>query len=886
MVNRWTSPPVAGVDGLVIGSTVSHYTVLERLGGGGMGVVYRAEDTRLKRPVALKFLSADLTRDAEAKQRFVQEAQSASALDHPHVCTVHEIDETPDGRVFICMTYYAGESLRERILKGPFSVADALVIAIQIAEGLAATHDRGIVHRDIKPANVMLTSDGTVKIVDFGLATLIRRARGSRSGVVAGTLPYMAPEQARGEAADARTDIWAAGAVLYEMLTGHPPFGTEHESPVLRAIQEDRHPPISRTRQDVPQAVTAMIDRCLEKDPDKRFATARDLAAELRRVRRALRISTASTITGAPASGATSGRRRRRAAGLAAAAAAAALAVAILSGVLPGLDRVPGTHALPAKAHIAVLPFLNVGGEPANQAFIDGFVEVLASRLTQLRGREDLWVVPQSEVRAARVTSPLEAYRTFGATLVVTGALRRSGDGVQLTVNLVDPERTRQLRSWVLESREDALGRLDQRAFDALSDGLGISGGGAVTVAAPTRTPAPAAYDLTMQGFGVLAGVHGPGDPEAALNLFRRAATIDPAFALAQAGLGRAYLELFRNTRNPDWVEAAEASCTRAIALDASLAQVQVTLGSVQSATGRYRDAVATFRRVLEAEPGNLDASLGLARAYQALGRLAEAEATFRAATASRPDFWLPYHRLGNFYLAHQRWAQAEAQYEKVVTLTPDSFVGPFDLGIAYFNENRLADARAAFERSIALKPTYGAWSNLATLTYAEGKWQAAAEAFEKALAISDQDYLLWGNLGSAYRQLHGHEERERQVLREAISLAERRRAVNPSDPSIAADLASYHAMLGESTAAERYLADVRPAAGDDAALAFRVGETYEDMGRRDEALRWIARAAVLGQPAVEIMNSPDLAALRADPRFVAPTVPSPPTGSAKGRAK
>lgn len=209
----------------LLGSTLaSKYKIIQELGKGGMGVVYKAEDTRLKRPVALKFLPADLTRDPEARERFVQEAQAASQIDHPNICAIHEIDETEDGRTFIVMAYYEGESLREKIKRSPLPLQEAMDIGIQVARGLGQAHKKGIIHRDIKPANIIVTADGVTKIVDFGLAKLSDRLALTRAGTVMGTVAYMSPEQARGEDVDQRTDLWALGVVLYEMLTGELPF--------------------------------------------------------------------------------------------------------------------------------------------------------------------------------------------------------------------------------------------------------------------------------------------------------------------------------------------------------------------------------------------------------------------------------------------------------------------------------------------------------------------------------------------------------------------------------------------------------------------------------------------------------------------------------------
>jgi formylglycine-generating enzyme required for sulfatase activity len=266
----------------MVGQTVSHYRVLEELGGGAMGVVYKAQDTRLKRLVALKFLPLDLTRDAEARQRFVQEAEAASALDHPHVCTIHDIESTGDGRVFIAMAFYEGETLKKRIQRGPLSITEAAGIGRQIAQGLTAAHEAGIVHRDVKPANVMITSRGEAKIVDFGIAKLVGHGDLTGTGLSLGTVAYMAPEQFTGHV-DARADLWALGVVLYEMLTGRRPFEAANEPAVMNAILNETPPGVGTLRPDAPPAIVTIVERALQKNPADRYASAaemeRDLAA-------------------------------------------------------------------------------------------------------------------------------------------------------------------------------------------------------------------------------------------------------------------------------------------------------------------------------------------------------------------------------------------------------------------------------------------------------------------------------------------------------------------------------------------------------------------------------------------------------------------------------
>ncbi|HSQ75350.1 MAG TPA: serine/threonine-protein kinase, partial [Bacteroidota bacterium] len=255
----------------MIGSTVSHYRIIEKLGGGGMGVVYKAEDTRLKRPVALKFLPPQLTQDEEAKQRFIHEAQTASALQHKNICVVYDIDETAEGQLFISMEYLPGETLKKKIEGGPIPIDQAIDIAVQIGRGLTKAHESGILHRDIKPANIMMTADGEAKIVDFGLAKLAGQSSLTKAGTTLGTLAYMSPEQLRGATVDERSDIWALGAVLYEMVSGRQPFKGEYDPAILYAILDTEPEPIATSRSDIPAMLITVLARALAKHPASRY---------------------------------------------------------------------------------------------------------------------------------------------------------------------------------------------------------------------------------------------------------------------------------------------------------------------------------------------------------------------------------------------------------------------------------------------------------------------------------------------------------------------------------------------------------------------------------------------------------------------------------------
>jgi Tol biopolymer transport system component len=280
----------------MIGETVSHYRIIGELGSGGMGVVYKAEDTRLGRTVALKFLSRALTSDAGARERFLREARAICAIDHPNICTIHEVDETESGDTFICMACYEGRSLKERLRAGPLPVAEAIEVATGVARGLQAAHAASIVHRDIKPGNVMLAEPGVARIIDFGLAKLSGRTSITAAGYAVGTVAYMSPEQARGGDVDSRTDVWSLGVVLYEMVAGRPPFDGDHDQAVIHSILNSTPPPLSRERQGVPPELDAIVSKALEKDPAARYQDAAAILDDLRALTRVLDAAAGSTV--------------------------------------------------------------------------------------------------------------------------------------------------------------------------------------------------------------------------------------------------------------------------------------------------------------------------------------------------------------------------------------------------------------------------------------------------------------------------------------------------------------------------------------------------------------------------------------------------------------
>lgn len=528
-----------------IGKTISHYKILEKLGEGGMGVVYKAEDTKLDRTVALKFLPKHLTFSQKDKQRFIREAKAAAALNHPNICTIHNIDEH-DGKQFMVMEYVDGETLRAKIDAGHLTLETALEYAIRIAGALAEAHGKNIIHRDIKPENVMVDSEGRVKVMDFGLAKLKHDQNITQTGSTVGTLAYMAPEQIQDGNIDHRTDLYSLGILMYEMFTGNRPYKERHKAALMYSIVNTKPTPLTVINPSVPKKLEEIILKLVKKNPDERYNSAADVADTLKGC-----LDVPGSIADKKLSILKNLLSKNR---TFIAVLIIVLAVTIFS--IPDARNTFFHFFEPATSqediHLVVLPFANVGDNPANKPFKDGLMETLTSSLTLLQPRDvSYWVVSASEVREMGITSAAGALREFNATLAVYGSVQRLTDRIQLTLNLVETKTSHQLKSSVLSVPIDSLSRLQDEAVITLARMLEIE--------RDTRTDLPLnaggttvseSYEFYLEGRGYLHDFQDIENIERAISLFEDAIDLDPQFTLAHAGLGEAYWRMYEETRN------------------------------------------------------------------------------------------------------------------------------------------------------------------------------------------------------------------------------------------------------------------------------------------------------------------------------------------------
>ncbi len=674
----------------MIGNTISHYKIIEKLGEGGMGVVYKALDISLNRSVAIKFLPPNLTIDQSIRKRFINEAQTASSLDHPNICNIHEINETPQGQFYIVMTCYDGQTVKEKISKGSLNCNEAVNIAIQIVQGLIRAHEVGIVHRDIKPANIIITDRSEVKILDFGLAKLAGQAQLTKDSSTLGTVAYMSPEQIQGKVVDHRTDIWSFGVLLYEMITGQLPFQGEYEQAIVYSIINESPQPVTELNQDVPLELQKILNLCLNKKVTDRYEKTTDLLADLMSLK--LKFESQSIEH----SKSKVSRRFRRQPII------ISITLLLLVLIVWLLFLQEKTNSVGIKS-IAVLPFTNLSENKDDEYFSDGITDDI---LTYLYKIGDLQVISRTTMRQYKETNKTirEIGNELNVSSILEGSVRRAGKRLHLVVQLIDAQNDDHLWAEIYDREmEDVFivqTEIAQKIAEALHAKLSPSELSQLTKPVITDV---SVYNLQLEGeYYLLKGNR--ENVEKAIDKFKQTLYTDSSMARTWAYLATAYARLadLGGISTEEGYTKARIAANKALLLDNNYAQGHTIMGWIKrSFDWDWMGAEVECRNALELAPGDVTVIRNMANLEKSLGRFDEAITLIKKASVLDPKRISIYTSLGFFSMYANRLEEAAAAYQKAIELNPKYPPAHTFLGLVYVLQGNPERAITIIQREI-----------------------------------------------------------------------------------------------------------------------------------------------------------------------------------------
>jgi serine/threonine protein kinase/tetratricopeptide (TPR) repeat protein len=847
--------------------SVGPYVLVEKLGSGGMGEVYLAEDTRLRRKVALKRVTAARLGAASARDWLLHEARAAATLTHRNIAAIFDIIET-DTEAWIVMEYVPGETLGEYARRVKPPVSGIIDIALQLTDGLAAAHAAGVIHRDLKPSNIRVTADGTLKILDFGTATVPRSAADPEAATVPTsaaddrapdyfTPAYAAPEQLLGRPTSARSDIYSVGVVLYELLTGERPYeGTEPVALALSVLTLPVPDP-ALNAPEVPPALSAVVKRAMAGDPEARFPSVVAFHDALKEV-------AGNDVTTAPATNAPATEDSPRTRPLVTFAAIALLAVAIAAGWAWF-----ATHGHPSATtdHIptvAVLPLANLSGNPSNDYLGYGVAETLISDLTRLSG---ITVVSRARTWPTRDRDLARIAGDLGVNYVVDGSVQESANRLKVTARLVRGDGS---VTWggSYEGAVADLFSLQGQLAEALSTALQVR----LTATERSRlaqqpTRNLDAFTSYSEGLSRLERADVSGNIDRAIDLLVAATDKDRNFALAHAALGEAYWARYQQTKDPQWTVRARAATLEALRLDSEQPAVRHSLAVIYRGTGEIDKAVEELYHALALGRNSDDAHQMLGEILADKGQLDDAIGEFRQAIALRPNFWGHYDALGLALYRAGRFSEAATAFERVTTLQPDSASGFQRLGTAYHAAGDTNKALVNYQRALELSPTPKAYANLGFFYYREQKYAEAAEAYQQALKLDPGSHLTHHNLGDVLQRL-GRRDDARNAYATAVDITNRMLDVNPKDAATMSYRALYEAKLEQRKTAEQDADRASTLAPSSGQVLYNKAVVFALAGKRDAALKTLEDAVTHGASASVARDDDDLRSIRGTPEF------------------
>ena len=855
----------------LVGKQLGPYSIKSRLGTGGMGDVYLAEDTRLRRQVAIKAVREPGPPSPASRSRLLREARAAGALNHPHIAAIYDIiEETGDANTppHIVMEYVEGETLSDLLRHGRLETGEALRFARDVADALAAAHGRGIVHRDLKPANLRVTLQRRVKVLDFGLAQRMSAAVPTETSTltadhvlhtllprIAGTPGYMSPEQVLGRPVGPPSDIFSLGIVLFEMLSGTRAFPGGDFSTAAEATLMKPVPRLADAVMGISPPIDALVSRMLDLDAAKR-PTADQVLAELQALE--------------PPTDAAGPARRLSARWSVVGAFVVVMAmVALVNGVVRwNASR----NTVTDRPSIAVLPLANLSGDPAKDYLGIGIAETLTTSLTRV---SQVSVVSHTSLADTRRNADVGTIaRDVGATLVLQGSVQQSGGRLRVSAKLLRPDGS-VLWAGDADAPEADLFSLETQLAASMIAGLPIR----LTAAEQQNAVVPPtqnreALEAYWQGMAFLDR----GDPATlslAIASLERATTLDSRFAVAFAALGDGYHQLYTRSGETALIPKATAAIERGLAIDPARTQVRMSLASLYTDTGRPAEAAVELRKIISEHPDNDEAHRRLGLLLNNTGQPEEALRELQVAATLRPEYWRNQQSLGFFFYTQKRLKEAVAAFTRVIAIRQDANAY-LQRGSALQALGDRAGARADYEKTIALDAgNPAAYSNLGILAFEQQRYEDAASAFSAAIKLRPKRAIYHRNLGDAYIKL-GRKDQARTAYVEAIALTNEALRVNPADANALSQLAVYEAKVGRAAEARRHADDAVKRNATSPDVLFRRGVALALLGDRAGALSALTSAVNHGYNVEQIRTEDDLSSLAGVPEFRKLTLSKP----------
>ncbi len=802
----------------MIGKVISHYRILEKRGEGGMGVVYKAEDIRLKRTVALKFLAKHLTAETEAKKRFIQEAQTASAVNHSNIATIYEIDEIQDA-CFICMEFIEGKSLKQIIREKHLSLREFFKIAIPIAEGLDAAHKKGIIHRDVKSDNIMITNDGVVKITDFGLATLKDVTSLTVSGTVLGTLEYISPEQVQGLPVDHRSDIFSLGIVMYEMITGKIPFKGDYQAALIYSILTETPQPLADYKAGISDELQKIIDRALQKESQARYQHTDELLGDLKRLQKDENLWYQKKIKKEPK-----------------------------------LEE-------PKRPSLAVMYLENMSGKKEDDYFVAGMTEDIITDLCSIGG---IKVLSRSDVLPFRgkPVNIREIGKKLSVDYVLEGSVRKAGEKLRINAQLV--KTADGFHVWAQRFDQELKNIFDLQAEVArkIAQSLKVKLSPSELVQIEKKpTFSIQAYDYYLQGRDYYWKLE-KDDIDFAIKMYEKSLKLDPDYALAYAGLADVYVYKYEAyyDRRVSVLDEAQRTSQKALSIDPKLPEAHRSLGRVYMFKKMTEDAIEEFKKAIELRPNFYEAYRALGWLYEELRNYDEAIKWAQKALEIRPTDKEAFLLLGITYYDQQLYDLALETFTKALDVAPDYSTAFYYIGSTFLKLGKFVLALERYQKCIDTGGDPNVFLDVGWIYLLKKDYQNSLNYFQKSIDLGHFDFLAFYFLGLVH-QLTNNLNKAEKCYKKAIQLCSEQLKNDPDNPYLHSTRGLAYLAVGEEDKAEKEVKISKKLAPENGAILYDLARFYAL--RKDEK-----RAIKFLKQALKLHLSPSKFEVRLDQHF------------------